>query len=508
MRKIRETLRLRYESKLSFAQIGRALSLSKSVVGKLLLLAQEAGLSWPLPEGLSDEALERRLYPPRYPRSTRFVAPDFAWVHQELKRKDVTLQLLWEEYRANHAGPTYRYTSFCVGYRAWAMGLKRSMRQLHRAGEKCFVDYAGGTVPLIDAASGEIRPAQIFVAALGASDYTFACATATQSMADWIGAQIRALEFFGGVPAIVVPDQTRALVGQPCRYEPEIQRTYEDFARHYATVIIPARPRKPRDKAKAEVAVQVVQRWILARLRHRRFFSLGELNAAIAELVTELNNRPFKKLPGNRRSAFEALDRPMLKPLPAERFVLRTWRVARPNIDYHVEVDGHYYSVPHELVRERIEVCLSAATVECFHKGVRVASHVRSSRRGGFSTVPEHMPASHRAHLEWSPGRLLNWALRIGTSTRDCVQWQLTHRPHPEQGYRACLGLMRLAKLYGPSRLEAACAVALAIQAPLYKSIASILKTGRDHLASSSIHPEAEQQLPAHENVRGSKYYH
>jgi transposase len=508
MRKIRETLRLRYEAKLSLAQIGRALSLSKGVVGKLLVLAQEAGLAWPLPEALTDEALELRLYPPRCPKGTKFVAPDFAWAHQELKRKGVTLQLLWEEYRANTAGPTYRYTSFCVGYRAWAMGLKRSMRQLHRAGEKLFVDYAGDTVPLIDAASGEIRPAQIFVAALGASNYTFACATATQSMADWIGAQIRALEFFGGVPAIVVPDQTRALVGQPCRYEPEVQRTYEEFARHYATVIIPARPRKPRDKAKVEVAVQVVQRWILARLRHRRFFSLGELNAAIAELLTELNERPFRKLPGNRRSAFEALERPALKPLPAQAFVLRTWRVARPNIDYHVEIDAHFYSVPHELVRERIEVCLSAGTVECFHKGVRVASHARSTRRGGFSTVPEHMPASHRAHLEWSPGRLLNWALRIGTATRDCVQWQLTHRPHPEQGYRACLGLMRLAKLYGPARLEAACAVALAIHAPLYKSIASILKTGRDRLATSSSPPEPEQQLPAHPNVRGSKYYH
>ena len=508
MRKIRETLRLRYEAKLSFAQIGRALSLSKSVVGKLLVLAKEAGLSWPLPEGLSDEALERQLYPPRYPKSTRFVAPDFAWVHQELKRKGVTLQLLWEEYRANHAGPTYRYTSFCVGYRAWAMGLKRSMRQLHRAGEKCFIDYAGDSVPVIDAATGEIRPAQIFVAALGASGYTFACATATQSMSDWIGAQIRALEFFGGVPAVLVPDQTRALVGRPCRYEPEIQRTYEEFARHYGTVIIPARPRSPRDKAVAETAVLVVQRWVLARLRHRRFFSLEELNAAIAELIGELNARPFKKLPGNRSSAFEALDHPALKPLPAQAFVLRTWRIARPNIDYHVEIDAHYYSVPHQLVRERIEVCLTATTVECFHKGVRVASHARSFRRGGFTTVPEHMPASHRAHLEWTPGRLLNWAVQIGAATRDCVQWQLTHRPHPEQGYRACLGLMRLAKLYGPSRLEAACAVALAIHAPLYKSIASILKTGRDRLPSTSPDANSTQQLPAHANVRGSKYYH
>ena len=321
---------------------------------------------------------------------------------------------------------------------------------------------------MIDVATGEIGPAQIFVAALGASGYTFACATATQSMSDWIGAQIRALEFFGGVPAVLVPDQTRALVGRPCRYEPEIQRTYEEFARHYGTVIIPARPRSPRDKAVAETAVLVVQRWVLARLRHRRFFSLEELNAAIAELIGELNARPFKKLPGNRSSAFEALDHPALKPLPAQAFVLRTWRIARPNIDYHVEIDAHYYSVPHQLVRARIEVCLTATTVECFHKGVRVASHARSFRRGGFTTVPEHMPASHRAHLEWTPGRLLNWAVHIGAATRDCVS-QLTHRRIPNKD-RACLGLMRLARLYGPgrlSRLPVPCLIAL------YKSIAS-----------------------------------
>jgi len=379
------------------------------------------------------------------------------------------------------------------------------MRQVHVGGEKLFVDYAGQSVPLIDATSGEITAAQIFVATLGASNYTYACATARQTSADWIGAQVRALEFIGGVPRLIVPDQTRALIKHPDRYDPEPNRLYDEFAAHYGCALLAARPAHPRDKPKVENAVLVVERWILARLRNRRFFSLAELNRAIADLLVDLNQRPFKKLPGCRRSAFEQLDAPALLPLPAQRFELCTWKSAKVNVDYHVEFDGHYYSVPHRLVRTTVELRVSAGLVEAFAANQRVACHASSHKRGGHTTLAEHMPASHRAHLEWTPGKLIDWGRRIGVSTAAVVTWQLEHRPHPEQGYRACLGLKRLAREYAPARLEAACTRALAIRSPTYRSVASILKSGLDRQQSLAATNTA---LPAHENVRGPDYYH
>jgi transposase len=509
MRRIKETLRLHLQADLSYEEIGRALKISKSSVGKYVLLARASGIDWALAQTLSDEALQARLFPPALTRSSQLPAPDFALVHQELKRPGVTLQLLWEEYarRLSDAGqPAYKYTSFCVKYRAWAQGLKRSMRQTHVAGEKLFVDYAGQTVPIIDAATGEITAAQIFVAALGASNCTYACATARQTTADWIGAQVQALEYFGGVPRLIVPDQARALIKHPDRYDPEPNRLYDEFATHYGCALLAARPAHPRDKPKVENAVLVVERWILARLRNRCFFSLAELNGAIAELLVDLNQRPFKKLPGCRRSAFEALDAPALQPLPATRFELCTWKCAKVNIDYHVEFDGHYYSVPHALVRTSVELRVTTNLVECFAANQRVACHARSHRKGAHTTIAEHMPASHRAHLEWTPGKLIDWGQRIGVSTAAVVTWQLEHRPHPEQGYRACLGLQRLAREYTPTRLEAACTRALAIRAPTYRSIASILKNGLDR--QPALFAATPPPLPAHENVRGPDYYH
>jgi len=435
------------------------------------------------------------------------VAPDLAHVHQELKRKSVTLALLWEEYRQGHGEAAYQYSRFCDLYRAFARSLKRSMRQTHRAGEKLFADYVGDTVAIIDTVTGEIRRARIFVAVLGASNYTFACATAAQTQADWLWGLGRALHFLGGAPELIVPDNPRAMIGEANRYEPEPQRAVAEFAAHYGTAVLPARPYRPQDKAKVEVGVQIVQRWILARLRNRRFFSLAELNAAIAELVEDLNRRPFRKLPGCRRDAFESLDQPALRPLPVTPFQHAQWKKARANIDYHVEVDGHYYSVPHALVRQEIEIRLTADSVECFFKGKRVAAHPRSSRRGAHSTVPEHMPASHRAHAEWTPGRMLNWAATLGPATTQIVRYQLESRPHPEQGYRACLGVMRLAKTYGKRRLEAACARAVAIGgAPL--QVGRLDPQGgldRQPLPGTT---QSELTLPAHGNVRGSSYYH
>ena len=506
MRKIRDVLRYRHSAGLSLEAIARALKISKGVVSKYLRLASDAGLGWPLPDDLNDADLERLLYRQVAAREPTFVEPDYAWVHQELKKKGVTLTLLWEEYRQSVGERGYQYTAFCTRYRDWAGQLKRSMRQTHRAGEKLFADYAGPTVPIIDAATGEIRPASIFVAVLGASSYTFACATAGQTQVDWLTGIDKALRFIGGVTALIVPDNPRALVAGPDRYEPELNRASAEFASHYGTVILPARPRKPQDKAKAEVGVQVVERWILARLRHRRFFSLAELESAVAELLPPLNDRPFKKLPGCRREAFVRLDAPYLRPLPATPFVLAEWKQARVNIDYHVEFEGHYYSVPNALVRQAVELRITRGGIEILARGHRVASHARSSRKGQFSTVAEHMPASHRAHAEWSPTKLLTWAASVGPATAELVQRMLTEKPHPEQGYRACLGLMRLARKHGRSRLEAACTRALAVGAHRYRSVASILEKGLDRQPLAP--QQAELALPDHANVRGPGYYH
>ena len=506
MRQIRQALRLHLEAGLSYAQVARAVGIGKGTVGKFLLLARAAGVDWAVAQTLSDEELEERLYRPAVPRSSRQLEPDCAWIHQELKRPGVTLQLLWEEYQRG-CELAYKYTSFCIKYRAWALGLKRSMRQTHIAGERLFVDYAGQTIAIIDAASGEVRRAQIFVAVLGASNYTFACATATQTAADWVGSIIDALEFIGGVPRLIVPDQPRALIARPDRYEPVVNRLVEEFCDHYDVAVLPARPAHPRDKPKVEVGVQVVERWILARLRNRRFFSLGELNGAIAELLLDLNARAFKKLPGCRASAFELLDRPALRALPASRMPIARFKRARVNIDYHVELDGHYYSVPHRLVRAEVELRISGATVEILAGQQRVAAHACSAIKGAHTTVAEHMPASHRAHLEWTPAKLIAWGERIGAATGAVVRWQMEHRPHPEQGYRACLGLQRLARQRGNERLEAACARALSIRSPTYRSVNSILAAGLDRQQAPTA-PAADATLPLHDNLRGADYYH
>jgi transposase len=505
MRRIRETLRLHLQAGLSYNEVGRALKISKSAVGKYVSLARVAGVDCEVAESLSDEELEAKLYRPPVPRASHQLAPDFALVHQELKREGVTLMLLWEEYaRGNPLA--YKYTSFCVKYREFAQNQLRSMRQVHLAGEKLFVDYAGSTVPIIDPATGEISQAQIFVATLGASNYTFACATARQTTADWIGAQVQALEFIGGVPRLIVPDQPRALIKTPDRYDPEPNRTYDEFAKHYGCAVLAARPRHPRDKPKVEASVLLVQRWILARLRNRQFFSLVELNRAIAELLVDLNQRPFKKLPGCRRSAFELLDAPALRPLPASRYAIGRWKTVKVNIDYHVEFDGHYYSVPHRLVGAKLDVRVTGSLLECFASNQRVAGHAVSTVRGDFTTVAEHMPASHRAHREWTPAKLIAWGQRIGVSTAAVVTWQLERRPHPEQGYRACLGLLALVRKYSAERLEAACTRAMAIRAPTLRSVTNILKCGLDR--QPSLFPVAAGPVIEHENVRGPDYYH
>jgi transposase len=507
MRRIRQVLRLASEAGLKQRQIARSLTMSPATVGEYLRRARLAGLSWPLPGELDDTQLEARLFPPP-PKRARAARPlaDWAEVHCELKRKGVTLTLLWEEYKATHP-EGLQYSQFCERYRRFAKTLNLVMRQHHRAGEKLFVDYAGQTVPIVERATGEVREAQVFVAALGASNFTYAEATWTQTLPDWCASHIRTFEYMGSVAELLIPDNLKSAVIRPCRYEPGLNATYQALAEHYGTAILPARVRKPRDKAKVENGVLLAERWILARLRHHTFFSLSELNQAIAVLLEALNNKPCKKLPGSRRTLFETLERPAMKPLPAERYVYAEWSKARVNIDYHVELDGHYYSVPYQLVGQQLDVCLSAHTVELLHRARRVASHRRSHAKGHHTTVPEHMPKPHREYASWTPERLVRWATKSGAATAELVATIMASRVHPQQGFRSCLGLMRLGKSFGAERLEAACRRALNIRAHSYKSVHSILKNRLDEKPLPP--PEEPTREPiVHDNIRGAKYYH
>lgn len=497
---IKDILRLKYTGGLSHEAIARSLSISKGVVAKYLSLSGASGLDWQEAAGLDEASLERRLLG-RSSAETLVVQPDFATVHIELRRKGVTLALLWQEYRAAHVGQrTWAYTQFCGHYKAFAKTLKRSMRQQRRAGEKLFIDYAGSTLALADGAR-----AQVFVSAMGASSYTFACATADQSMRSWLGAMARAMTFYGGCAQLIVPDNPRSLVSEACRYEPKLNQTVRDFARHYSVSILPARPFLPKDKAAAESSVQVVTRWILARLRHTVLVDVHAADAAIAALLPSLNNRKFQKLDGSRASLFAKLDSPALSPLPAQPWQWATFKTVKAHIDYHVEVDFHRYSVPHSLVGLELEARITDALVEVLHRGHRVACHARSSRRGGFTTLDEHMPAAHRAHKQWSPERLIHWGGSIGPNTDHFVNQLLRRFRHPEHGYRSCLGLLSLSKRYGPQRVEAACTLALELGAGHYRHVRDILANGRDLIKPAA--PEPQWVAPEHDNVRGAAYY-
>ncbi|HEY2503911.1 MAG TPA: IS21 family transposase [Mycobacterium sp.] len=503
MRKIRELLRLRWEHHLPQRVIGQSLRLSQGSVSDYLSRARRAGLTWPLPGALDDARLEALLFPPppEVARGQRPV-PDWAAVHRDLRRPNVTLALLWEEYRTARTDG-FGYSWFCDLYREWAGRLKPTLRQVHTAGERVFVDFAGHTMEVIDGATGEVLRAEIFVAVLGASSYTYAEATWTQSLPDWIGAHVNMLAFIGGVPRQIVSDNLRAGITRACFYEPLVNRTYADMASHYGTAVIPARPHKPRDKAKVEVGVQVVQRWILARLRNRRFFSLAELNQAIRELVDQLNDRPMRGWGTTRRALYERLDRPALQQLPPTPYEYATWKRCRVNLDYHVEIDKHFYSVPFRLLREAVEARLTAKTVEIFHHGKLVAAHARSLRPHRPTTLADHMPSSHRRYRDWTHERIQREAASIGDDTAALVEIILRSRPHPEQGFRSCIGILRLAKRYDAERLDAACARALALGSRSYSSVAAILKNAQDRNAAAP-----EQPSLFHENIRGPGYYH
>lgn len=507
MRKIKEVLRLKHEHGLSDRQIALSCGIARSTVSEYLMRARAAGITWPV-TGLDDGSIEARLFPDRRGKAESKEPrpmPDFAEIHNELRtHKHLTLQLVWEEYKRTHADG-YQYSQFCDLYRRWAKMLDLVLRQTHRAGEKLFVDYAGETVPIVDVQTGEVREANIFVAVLGASNYTYADATLKADLESWMGSHVRALDYLGGYPEIIVPDNLKAGVKSPSRYEPDLNPTYQEMAAHYGVAVIPARVRKPRDKAEVEVGVQIVERWILAALRKQVFTSIGELNQAIKELLEKLNDRQFRKRPGSRRELFEQLDRPALKPLPVERFEIARWKWRRVDRDYHVELLNHYYSVPSNLVGREVELRYTADTVEVFYKGVRVASHALSSQVGEAATVEAHRPESHRRYLEWTPERLSGWSTHAGPATAAVVEHVLNNAVHREQGLRSCLGLVRLANCYGIERLEAACARALKFEACSYRSIQSILKTGLDRIAPSE--PVSAAEPIEHANMRGPDYF-
>jgi len=504
MRKIKEVLRLRAQG-LSDREVARSVKVARTTVRRIRRRAEAAGLGWPLPDELTESALEALLYPPHPPPGIHpRQLPNWKYIHAELRRKGVTLQLLWLEYKEAHPSG-YQYSRFCALFHQWKDALDPVLRQEHKAGERIFVDYAGQTVGVVDSETGEVREAQIFVGVLGASNFTFAEATWTQSLPDWTASHVRMWGYFGGVSELLIPDNLASGVSKACRYDPEVNPTYQELANHYGTAVLPTRPAAPRDKAKVENGVLVVERWILALLRNHTFFSLAELNTEIARLLDSLNDRPFQKLDGTRRSLFESVERPALKPLPTTPYEYAEHRKARVNIDYHIALENHFYSVPHRLVRKQVDVRLTASTVEVLHDGHRVAAHARSWRKGGFTTDPTHRPKAHQEHLEWTPSRMIRWAEKTGAHTAVVVTRILEEKPHPEQGYRPCLGILRLGERYSPQRLEAACHRALAIQGVSYRSIKSILEHGLDRLP---LEEQATLELPQnHENLRGPDYY-
>ena len=506
MRRIRELLRLHFAAAASDRAIARELGVARSTVQDYLVRAAAAGLGWPLRDEITDEVIEERLFARTgsQPGLRRHVEPDWAALVREMKRPAVNLTMLWEEYCDAHP-EGYGYSRFCELYRDFEHRLSPTMRQHHVAGDKAFVDYSGKTVPIVDRETGEIRQAQIFVAVLGASNYTFAVASWSQALPDWIGAHVRMFQFFQGVPRLLVPDNLKAAIHKASFYDPELNRTYGKMAAHYRVGIWPARPRRPRDKAKVESGVRIAQSYILGRLRHETFFSLTQCNAAIAAVLERLNGRVMRRLGMSRRDLFDAVERPALRDLPASPYEYAEWRFARVGLDYHIEIEGFFYSVPHALIREQVDTRITTHTIEIFHRGKRVAAHAR--RYGGprHGTDPEHMPSAHRRYAEWNPERFRRQARAIGPSTEGLVIAILANRPHPEQGFRTCLGVLRLFRGLAPARAEAVSARALEIGALTYKSVASILAHNLDRRPPT---PPAEGLTILHANIRGSRYFH
>lgn len=507
MRHLRRIMRLNHEGA-SARGIARSVGLARSTVQDALKRAVAAKLSWPLPDDLTDEVLEARLFA-RVGGGVgsgvrKRPEPDWGELVRELRRPAVTMVILWDEYRKIWPDG-YGYSRFCELLRAFQQRLSPVMRQHHVAGDKVFVDYSGKRLEITDPLTGEVRMAEIFVAVLGASNYTFAEATWSQTLPDWIGSHVRLFRHIGGVTRLIVPDNLKSGVNKASFYDPEINRSYGRMTAHYDIGVVPARPKKPRDKASVEAGVRFAQGYIIGRLRNQTFFSLDEANASIAEMMTWMNTRPMRKLGVSRADLLESLERPALRALPTAEYEYAEWRLARVGVDYHVEIESFYYSVPHGLIREQVDARITQRTIELFHRGKRIAAHQRrygSAPRHG--TDADHMPLAHRQYAEWSPERFRRWGADIGSDTEGLMIAILSRRPHPEQGFRTCLGVLRLYKALDRSRAESVSAYALAVGALNSRSVASII----DHNLDLAAPVEEGASVDGHTNVRGPLYFH
>jgi transposase len=504
MRKISEILRLRYELKCSYRDIARSQHIGITTVSEYLARAKAAEVTWPLPESMTEQDLYSQLFLPSKNTAELKPLPDWEWVYRELRKKGVTLQLLWREYREIHTGGL-SYSQFCDRYRAYTKATTPVMRQIHKGGEKTFVDYAGMTVPWIDPVAGEVHEAQIFVGCLGASQFTFAEATATQGLPHWIQSHVRMWEYFGGVSTVVVPDNLKSGVTKTHRYDPDVNANYQLLGEHYGFAIVPARVYEAKDKAKVENVVGCIERQILAPMRHITFTSISEINAAIKPRLSAFNQQSFQKMKTSRLALFNEVDKPALKFLPVEKYQYVEWERAKIHIDYHFVFDDHYYSVPYKYIHKEVEVRASANTIECFYQGKRLASHPRNYRKYKHSTLQEHMPPAHRAHADWTPERMKRWANKIGPHTMNFIDHLILSRAFPEQAYRSCLGVLRLSSKYGENRLENACAIAYQSGATRYQQVELILKNKLDDASHS--HATNEPIISSHENIRGPDYY-
>lgn len=509
MRKVKEVLRLKYANKLTDRQIARSCNIARSTVADYISRAEAAGISWPLADVINDDELDAVLFKTRalIPLASRPL-PDYEYISREMRdyRKfNLTLTQLWTEYKELHPDG-YQYTQFCHHYRIWKKQFDYCMRQDHKPGEKVFVDYADG-ISIVNQPAGELIPTNLFVCVWGASNYTYAEASLSQDTPSWLASHARALSYFGCSPAALVPDCLKSGVSKPCLYEPDINPAYTEFANHYSIAVVPARPYHAKDKAKAETGVLISKRWILAKLRHRIFTSLAQLNEAIAQLLEALNNRPLRKLKQSRRELFETIDRPHANALPEMPYEYAQWKKAAVNIDYHIEIDGHYYSVPFALIHQKLDVRISASSVEVFHKSVRIAAHPRSAKPHAHTTLKEHMPPDHQKYIEWTPSRIVSWAAQTGPATAKLVEIIIASRAFPQQGYRSCLGILRLGKHYGSSRLEAAAMRALQFNTCSFKAVRSILANNFDRIHDDSSHQANHSALRAHANIRGKHYF-